>query len=114
MVTLSSTEAEFVAAVNAGCDAVWYGMFCEELGLKANTPFRLNIDNQSAIQVAKNPKHHGRMRQIDLKYYWLRDMVNKKIIKVGYVPTGEMPADLLTKALSPELVERHRAAMGLL
>ena len=35
----------------------------------------LFIDNQSAISVANNPEHHGRMKHLDLRFYWLRDMV---------------------------------------
>ena len=57
------------------------------------------VDNQSAIAVAKNPEHHGRMKHLDLRYYWLRDEVEKKVIAVFYCPTAQMPADILTKSL---------------
>ena len=33
------------------------------------------MDNQSALQVMKNPEHHGRMKHLDLRFYWLRDTV---------------------------------------
>jgi hypothetical protein len=69
------------------------------------------MDNQSALSVAKNPEHHGRMKHLDLKYFWLREKVTQKAIHVGYVPTRDMPADLLTKALPCEAVERHRRGM---
>jgi len=52
-----------------------------------------------AIQVAKHPEHHGRMKQLNLSWFWLQDVVDQGTILPTYVPTGEMTADLLTKAL---------------
>jgi hypothetical protein len=57
------------------------------------------MDNQSAISVAKNPEHHGRMKHLDLAFYWLRDTVEAGLITVDYIPTAQMAADMLTKAL---------------
>lgn len=113
IVALSTTEAEFVAAVRAGADAIWFRQFLKELGYNIDQPSILHIDNQSAIQVAKNPEHHGRMRHLDVRCFWLRDMVEKKKLGVSYIPTAEMTADILTKPLSVEFVERHRQSMGL-
>ena len=64
------------------------------------------MDNQSAIQVAKNPEHHGRMKHMDLRYHWLRDEVEKGTLSVKYIPTDQMAADLLTKPLhKPKVLE---------
>jgi hypothetical protein len=112
IVTLSTTEAEFVASVFAGTEIVWLRNLYSELGSKIERPSHLYID-QSALSVAKNPEHHGRMKHLDLRYFWLREKVVQKVIQIGYVPTHSMPADLLTKALPRELVERHRRTMGL-
>jgi hypothetical protein len=51
-----------------------------EIGFPATAPSILRIDNQSAISVAKHPEHHGRIKQLDLSWYWLRDVVHKEII----------------------------------
>ena len=66
------------------------------------------------MSVAKNPEHHGRMKHLDLRYFWLRDQVGESKIAVYYVPTAEMPADLLTKALPVAGTEKFRAMMGVL
>jgi hypothetical protein len=113
IVTLSTTEAEFVAATLAGTEIIWLRSLFDELGSRVEEPSHLYIDNQSALTVAKNPEHHGRMKHLDLRYFWLREKVAQRAIQVGYVPTKDMPADLLTKALPRESVERHRRAMGL-
>jgi transposase InsO family protein len=114
VVTLSTTEAETVAGVVAGKEICWVQQLLRELGYSFSIPSPLLIDNQSAIAVAKNPEHHGRMKHLDLRFYWLRDQVAKKRITVSYLETENMPADLLTKALPKPQVERLRLMMGLI
>ena len=84
-----------------------------EFGYPCSTASTLLIDNQSAIQVAKNPDHHGRMKHLDLRYYWLRDEVEDGFISPVYVPTGENAADLLTKPLERVKTELFRSKFGL-
>ena len=114
IVALSTTEAEFVAAAAAGTETVWMRNFLHELGSEVDNPSDICIDNQSALSVAKNSEHHGRMKHLDLRFFWLRDAVSQKTISVSYVPTEDMTADLLTKALPRPLVEKHRRGMGLM
>ena len=113
IVTLSTTEAEFVSAVTAGQQVLWLRNLLGELGYSFNSPSSLHIDNQSAISVSKNPEHHGRMKHLDLRFFWLRDVVEDKQILPSYIPTADMPADILTKSLSRQKVEDCRRLMGL-
>lgn len=76
VVTLSTTEAEYVAAVEAGKEIKWMRSILAEFGYPCSSASTLLIDSQSALQVAKNPDHHGRMKHLDLRYYWLRDEVD--------------------------------------
>ena len=71
------------------------------------------MDNQSAIAVGKNPEHHGRMKHLDLRHYWLRDTVKSGLIDVRYISTKEMPADIMTKTLSRAVVQDMREMLGL-
>ena len=73
----------------------------------------LFVDNQSAISVANNPEHHGRMKHLDLRFYWLRDMVELGSIRVKHLRTEDMPADLLTKPLGRLKVNNLRHMLGL-
>ena len=67
----------------------------------------------TAISVAKNPEHFGRLKHLDLRYYWLRDVCKSGMIDPHFCPTADMPADILTKALPRVKVARFRSLMGL-
>ena len=69
--TLSTTEAEYVSAVSAGQEMIWLRNLLTEFGYQFDSASTLFIDNQSAISVANNPEHHGRMKHLDLRFYWL-------------------------------------------
>ena len=99
VVTLSTTEAEYISACSAGQEIIWLRNLFTEFGYKFNAPSTLYVDNQSALAIAKNPEHHGRMKHLDLRHYWLRDVVEAGVIDVRYLPTAQMPADIMTKAL---------------
>jgi hypothetical protein len=58
-------------------------------------------------------EHHGRMKHLDLAYYWLRDEVAKGYIALEYTPTQEQIADIFTKALPCPTVEKLRSMMGI-
>jgi hypothetical protein len=93
-------EAEYMAVTEAAKELKWMRQFLTELGhgdLKSATV--LNSDNQGAIALAKNPVSHSRAKHIDLRHHFIRDAIEDGIIWLEYVPTVEMTADSLTKAL---------------
>ena len=113
IVTLSTTEAEYVSATSAGQEILWLRNLFAELGYAVEGASSLHMDNQSALAVTRNPEHHGRMKHLDLRFYWLRDAVKNGLIDVKYISTKSMPADILTKALSKASVQEMREMMGL-
>ena len=114
IVALSTTEAEYVAACSAGQEILWMRNFLTECGYSVKSaPSTLYIDNNSALQVAKNPEHHGRMKHLDLRFYWLRDEVHRGSIRLVHLQTADMPADMLTKALGRVKLQHMAALSGL-
>jgi hypothetical protein len=85
----------------------------QELGYPQNTPFPLQIDNESTIKVAKNPEHHGRMKHINTKYYWIRDQVDLGKLRIQWVASKDNCADILTKALPRDLHQHQCSLLGL-
>jgi hypothetical protein len=113
IIAQSTTEAEYIAAAEAGKEIMWMRNILGEFGYTLSSPSTLYIDNQSAINVAKNPEHHGRMKHLDLRTHWLRHNVEDKIFRPVHVSTGEMLADCMTKALPRVKHDYCRQNMGL-
>jgi hypothetical protein len=70
-------------------------------------------DNQGAIKLSKNPQHHNRTKHIDVKYHFIRKSCQDGLIELAYIPTTEMVADILTKALPRDKHEKHMKGMGM-
>ncbi|CAH2086634.1 unnamed protein product [Euphydryas editha] len=98
-VSLSSTESEYIALAKGIAEGCWIRNLLKEIGVDCKS-FNINIDNQSAIHVAKNPEYHKRLKHIDIKYHFVRQQVEDKIVCLKYVPSGDQLADICTKGLS--------------
>ena len=98
-VTLSSTEAEYVAASQAGQEVIWLRQFLEDLDQiqKESTP--IYEDNQGCIALAQTERINPRTKHIDVRYHFLRDLQEQGQMDLRYCPTEEMLADILTKPL---------------
>ena len=60
-----------------------------------------------------NTEHHSRMKHIDVMYHWLREKVEKGLLKLQFVPTDNMVADVLTKGLVRMKLEKCRTGLGI-
>lgn len=74
-VALSTTEVELIAMVKACKELRWMKRFLGELGC-AQKRYVLYCDSQSAIHLGKNSTFHGRSKHIDVRYHWIRDVLN--------------------------------------
>ena len=83
-----------------------------DLGISVEMPI-LHCDSQSAIQLAKNPVFHAKTKHVDVKYHFIREVLEDKLLQLAKVHTSENPADLLTKGLSSERFAHCRALMGI-
>jgi len=94
IVSLSTTEAEFIAAIACACQAIWLRRILEELQFKQVEATIVFCDNNSEIKLSKNPVLHGRSKHIDVKYYFLRDLSNDGAIKLVYCRREDQVADI--------------------
>ncbi len=97
---MSSCESELIALCEVIKEALWFRNFLNELKIGYNDPIPLNVDNKSAIALAKDPVNNNRSKHIDLRYKFLCGHVEAGLIVPIYVPTGENIADLFTKSTS--------------
>ena len=70
-------------------------------------------DNETCIKLSENPVFHDKSKHIEIKYQYIRDMVEKGVIKLQYVATDEQVADVLTKSLSKVKFEYFRDKLGM-
>nr|KYP50279.1 Retrovirus-related Pol polyprotein from transposon TNT 1-94 [Cajanus cajan] len=112
IVTLSTTEAEFVAAAACACQVVWMRRILKELGHNQEGCTTLMCDNSSTIKLSKNPIMHGRSKHIDVRFHFLRNLSRDGCIELVQCGTKEQVADLLTKPLKLDCFLKLREQMG--
>ena len=107
--TKSSTEAEVVGLSEYAPYNIWLVMFLLEQGysIASNMVYQ---DNQSAIRMEKNGRNSctGNSRHIHIRYFFVKDRVDKGEMDIGYCPTECMLADFFTKPLQGALFHRFR------
>jgi hypothetical protein len=112
-VAYSTLEAEFTGLIEGNREALWLRGLYAEIQRPIQGPTPLKGDNKGAIDTAYNPKHHSRTKHTLLKYQGIRESVATGNIAITYVPTEDMPADGLTKALPAPKFERFLALLNL-
>ena len=69
------------------------------LGATEPNPTLLKTDSTSARDVSYNPQHHDRMKHVQRRHFFVRDMVESFELEVPFVPTKENAADIFTKPM---------------
>ena len=112
IVTLSTTETEFVVASACACQEIWLRNILEEVHFKQQGPTFIYCDNSSTIKLSKNPIMHGRSKHIDVRFHLLRDLSNEGIIDLIYCKSEEQIADIMTKPLELSAFQKLRNLLG--
>ncbi|KAF2891230.1 hypothetical protein ILUMI_14943 [Ignelater luminosus] len=106
-ISLSSTETEYVAITDASKEAVYLRGLLNEF-VSMSDPVIIYNDSQSAQKLLHNAAFHNRIR-----YHYVRDLIEKKIIEVKFLSSADMCADMFTKSLTREKHELHCINIGL-
>jgi len=112
LVTLSTTEAKYVAATHAAKEAMWLQALFGEVfdHIKTTTIFG---NNKSAIALAHGGNYHACTKHINIQYHFIRYIIEARSIKLIYCPTNKQTVDTLIKALPSTKAKHFTAAMGL-
>ena len=97
-ISLSTAEAEYVAAASACTQLLWMRQTLKEYGVHCDK-VPLLCDNESAIKIAYNPVDHTRTKHIEIRHHFIRDHVARGDIDLSYVSTKDQLADIFTKPL---------------
>jgi len=97
-VSLSTAEAEYIAAGSCFSQLVWMKQMLEEYDVQQGV-LTLYCDNLSVINISKNLIQHSRTKHIDIRHHFIRDLVEDKVVTLDHVTTEEQLADIFTKTL---------------
>ena len=100
IIALSTVESEFRALRDVCQEVEWLRAFIQELGIILWGPTVVKQDNQSAIKLATNPIMHVKTKHFRVDQHYVRQLVKDMVIATEYMPTNDMLADILNKALS--------------
>jgi hypothetical protein len=113
-ISVSTTEAEYVAACFCALILVWLRRLLAQLGFQQFGPTILHEDNTGCIIMASDEIINQRSRHIDIKYHKIREIIKEGKVEMWYLPTRLMIADMLTKNLPKPLFRRHCENIGMM
>jgi len=113
LVALSTTEVEYVFAIEASKEMIWLQRFLDELGKKQELG-RLYSDSQSAIHLAKNSAFHSKTKHIQFKYHFIQSTLEDGQLKLEKIHTSQNPADMLTKVVIREKMRTNQVQSGVI
>jgi len=121
IVALSTTEGEYIAASEAGREAVWLRRLIGDLintisptnSDSFSTPTTIYTDSTGGLAQISKARHHERTKHIDIKYHYVRDIVEQGTLLFRHISTHDMSADMLTKPLARDLHWRHMDRIGM-
>lgn len=110
-VTLSSCEAEYVALTSAAKELMFIKNILNELGLEEvydRRAIKLLCDNEGAKSLAENNGYSPRTKHVDVKYHFIRELIEQNAIILEHIGTKENVADIFTKPLGRVLHNRMK------
>ena len=106
-VSRSTAEAEYRAGGTACQIILGIRNQLEELGFKQKEPTTIWGDNEACIKMFKSAVSSAQLRHIKIDHHFVRDHVLNGDIKMLHIPTQNMVADIMTKALSKVIFRQH-------
>ena len=112
-VALSTVEAEYVAMSRCTQQMVWMQNWLSGAKIEYTLPGVMKGNNRGAIALTKNMKDHGKVKHIDIRHHYLRELVQSGTIIVEQVPSTDNLADIFTKPLPHNLHHRLLATLNI-
>ncbi|GAA0142953.1 hypothetical protein LIER_03743 [Lithospermum erythrorhizon] len=111
-VSLTTVEAEYIAARSSCTQLLWMKQILEEYNGRhgAMILYRANL---SAINISKNPVQHSRTKHIDIRHHFIRELIEDKVIFLEHVSIDKQVTYIFTKALDATKFESSRSSLGL-
>ena len=111
--SLSTVEAEYIAAGRYCSQLLWMKKVLTDYEISQDTMV-VYCDNSSDIDISKNPVKHSKTKHIEIRYHFIRDIVERKIVCLEYIPTERQNADIFTKPLDRSKFETFHQVIGVI
>ena len=105
-VTLSSTEAEYIALSDCAKESKFEWMLLNELTGTIH-PAIIHEDNTGAIFLVTNQQVGARTKHIDVRHHFIRGQIKMKTLKVKFIRSEDNPSDIMTKNTPAGIFARH-------
>ena len=92
---------------------LWMKKLLGDYGISQDTMV-VYCDNSSAIDISKNPLQHSKTKHIEIKYHFIRDLVERKIVVIEYIPTECQNANIFIKPLNRSKFETLRQVISVI
>lgn len=116
-VTLSTTEAEYMAIGDCAKHGLWLSRLLEHIigDITIDVPIQLPLsnDNQGAVFLCNEASVNNKSKHIAIRHHFIQELVRDGKISVSHVSTKEMPADVLTKTVGPIIMDNCVKQLGL-
>ena len=106
-VATSTAEAEYYALSECAKHALWYMNVVNELNIYTKS-VDIYIDNKAAIHNSINQSINRRSKHIDIRYHYIRELINDNKIKLSYIRSNDNVADGFTKYLNGPQMDKFR------
>jgi hypothetical protein len=94
-------------------ETIWADRFLHELGFRNDQSIHLYANNKDAIDLITNPLFHKRTKHIEIRWHWIRKMIEKEKIFIHYLIIKKMLADDLIKSLPISAFTNFRKTLNL-
>ncbi|XP_065633282.1 secreted RxLR effector protein 161-like [Quercus suber] len=111
LVSLSRAEAEYIATRSCCAQLLWIRKLLHDYGISQDT-MCVFCDNTSAINLSKNPVQHSKSKHIEIRYHFIRDLIEDKIVCLEFINTDNQKAGIFTKPLDGPRFEFLRKTIG--
>ena len=111
-VSLSSTQAEYIAMGNCCTHLLWMKKMLADYGMTSEI-LLIHCDNTGAIDITKNLVHHTRTKHIEIRHHFIKKLVEGKLVEIHYIDTEKQLADIFTKPLDINTFSNLQMALGI-
>jgi hypothetical protein len=106
-------EAEYIAMCEAGKEAVFLYEILQTILPADRLPIAVLGDNLGSVQLAHNPEFYKRSKHIDMRYHYIRQLVEDNIVDLRQISSHLNASDMLTKPLRADQSATALATLGI-